>query len=426
MDRRSFLKMSAAAGLSLLSPVFNRPAHANRTRYEGPFFLLVHAEGGWDPTYLCDPKGDPINRLYPRSAIGAAGPFRFAPIRYPGDAYTSPYSNEEFFTKHGSRLLAVNGIDVGTGNHLPGVRASWSGTLSEGYPTFGALAASALTPGNPLGFISSGGYEHTAGLVPLTRVRNIDSVFRVAFPERVDPADPVHNIHTRATADRIARAQAERLDAQLAKTTLPGPRAAMSSLHLARDGAEALAALASALPPQTAVDKEPNRLIQQGLVALAAFKSGVAVSANLVYGWFDTHNNHDRDHIPQLGGLLTGLSRLFDEIDAAGLAQKVIVVVGSDFGRGPTYYAGDGKDHWNLTSMLFAGPGIAGNRVVGGTDDSQKARTFNLKTLREESSGSRITIAHIHRSLRVLAGIDDTEPARHYALPVEAIPVFTG
>ena len=297
MDRRSFLKLAAGTGLSLLSPVFSRPARAGRTRYEGPYFLLVHAEGGWDPTYLCDPKGAPINRLYPSSAIGATGPFRFAPLQYPGDQYTAPYSNEAFFTRHGSRLLAVNGIDVGTGNHTPAVRASWSGTLLEGYPTFGALAA---------------------------------------------------------------------------------------------------------------------------------FKSGVAVAANLVYGWFDTHNNHDRDHIPQLGRLLSGLDRILQEIAALGLSDKVIVVVGSDFGLGPTYYEGNGTDHWNLTSMLFLGPGIAGGRVVGGTDEAFKAKTFNLKTLKEEVSGSRITIGHIHRSLRVLAGIDGSEPARSYALPVEAIPIFTG
>ena len=29
----------------------------SKAPYEGPLFILINAQGGWDPTSLCDPKG---------------------------------------------------------------------------------------------------------------------------------------------------------------------------------------------------------------------------------------------------------------------------------------------------------------------------------------------------------------------------------
>ena len=92
-------------------------------------------------------------------------------------------------------------------------------------------------------------------------------------------------------------------------------------------------------------------------------------------GGFDTHGNHDGAHLPQMGNLLLGVDLIAQEIAKAGLTDKVVIAVGSDFGRTPAYNAGNGKDHWNITSMMFIGPGITGNRVVGGTDDGFKAKT---------------------------------------------------
>src|SRR5439155_12910087 len=82
MDRRSFLKLSAASGVVLMTPFGPRAAFAAPRRYDGPYWLLIHAAGGWDPTYVCDPKGNPINRLFKRHQIGTAGHLKFAPVEY--------------------------------------------------------------------------------------------------------------------------------------------------------------------------------------------------------------------------------------------------------------------------------------------------------------------------------------------------------
>lgn len=66
--------------------------------------------------------------------------------------------------------------------------------------------------------------------------------------------------------------------------------------------------------------------------------------------------------------------------------------------------------------MMFMGPGIAGGRVVGGTDAAFKAKTFNPATLAEDPNGIRIKPEHIQKALRELAGVADSDPARQFPL----------
>ena len=74
--------------------------------------------------------------------------------------------------------------------------------------------------------------------------------------------------------------------------------------------------------------------------------------------------------------------------------------------------------------MMFMGPGIPGGKVVGGTDDGFKAKTFNPSTLAEDPNGIRIRCDHVQRALRKLAGISDSDAARKFPLPAEDLPLF--
>ena len=101
------------------------------------------------------------------------------------------------------------------------------------------------------------------------------------------------------------------------------------------------------------------------------------------------------------------MAYVMDEAERQGIADKVIVLVGSEFGRTPYYNEDLGKDHWPITSMMLMGPGITGGRVIGGTDDEFLARTVDPVTLALDPSGVHITPAHINAALRELAGIAD-------------------
>lgn len=88
------------------------------------------------------------------------------------------------------------------------------------------------------------------------------------------------------------------------------------------------------------------------------------------------------------------------------LQDRVTVLVGSDFGRTPFYNDGNGKDHWNVTSMMAMGAGVRGNRVIGGTDDHVEALKINPVSLSLDANGITLTPEHIHVALRQLAGVN--------------------
>lgn len=413
LRRRDFLRLSALSGLGVVTMPGAARADAP---YPGPFFVSVHASGGWDPTSLCDPKGraneeeeSPVNHYF-TDDIGTAGPIRYAPVEGVG----------AFFDKHHARLLVINGLDTSTNGHDSGTRNVWSGNLTEGHPSFTALVAAAAAPERPMSFVSNGGYDHTAGLVARTRVGNTDAIGKLAFPDRIEPDDPEATFHAASTHERLAALRKARMDRRVARRDLPKVARAVSLLFAARQGSNELRRLSDHLPAELADDS----MQRQAQLAVAAFKSGLAVSANLVRGGFDTHGNHDQNHYPRLRELLEGVDFLLDEAERQGIADQLVVCVGSDFGRTPWYNDGNGKDHWSISSMLLMGPGIRGGRVVGATDERHRPLTVNPTSLAIDPAGVRITPSHVHQALRGLAGVEAHHLARQFPLSGDPLPLF--
>ena len=81
--RRDFLKQCALAGLGLAVPLRFPPPTRAESRddgHPGPYYVVLNASGGWDTTYLMDPKGiGGINRLYRDGDIATRGAHAFAP-----------------------------------------------------------------------------------------------------------------------------------------------------------------------------------------------------------------------------------------------------------------------------------------------------------------------------------------------------------
>ena len=99
-----------------------------------------------------------------------------------------------------------------------------------------------------------------------------------------------------------------------------------------------------------------------------------------------------------------------EEAQRHGIADRVLVVMGSEFSRTPHKNATEGKDHWNSNSFMVLGHGIQGNRVVGETDAQVKpvAVPTNRPVLTPESMihTDIIGIHDVHASLREHLGID--------------------
>ncbi|MCB9664582.1 MAG: DUF1501 domain-containing protein [Alphaproteobacteria bacterium] len=405
MDRRTFLRLTAASGLAATAPWPARRALA-ADPYPGPYWLFFHASGGWDPTLLCDPKGrrneqevDPVNTYF-TDEIEEVGPFKVPPVD----------GMRAFFSRFRDQLLVINGVDTQTNSHETGTRHTWSGSMDPGMPALGALLGTHVEPRPSLSYLAHGGYDVTDGLVAPTRLADTSAILEIAYPERLDPSKEESTFLPDSLMARLAQARNDRLQRLHDGATLPRVARSRELLALSRSGDNELARLATRLPSSL-----PNDGLQrQAQVSLACFEAGVAVAASLSTGGFDTHGNHDASHTPRLQTLVNGITYAMDEAERRGIADKVIVVVGSDFARTPYYNDGNGKDHWSITSMMMMGPGIRGGRVVGATDERQVPLRLDPETLQLRDGGVRITPADVHASLRQLAGMDAWDVAARY------------
>ncbi len=413
MDRRDFLKLASCAGMSVMAPAafggrdlsYGRKGIANEA-YDGTFFILLHAGGGWDPTSFCDPKGsngpndpNPMNR-YEKSMIGQAGNLRF-PMEFPDpnnpDVGIGTGLIPAFFEEHYQDLLVINGIDMQTNGHDQGTRHAWTGRLSEGFPTMGAYLAGTYNSTLPMSFLAFGGFTETAGVAPQSRASNIGALQTLAYPERANFEDENSTYLSSNALELIERAQFERDQALIAGQGLPKIQHSMSTLYESRSGSNELKRLQQFLPDETS-----GGLRGQVEVALAAYRAGISVAANLSAGGFDTHGNHDASHIPSLENVLDAMGYARNLSRELGIGDKVVIMASSDFGRTPGYNDGNGKDHWSVSSMLMMGSGIQGNRVIGATDDGHRAYGIRTDLSVDESTEAplKITPAHIHSAIR--------------------------
>ena len=138
-NRRDFLKLCGLAGLGVAVPLrFPLPTRAEGRNepYPGPYYVVFNASGGWDTTYLMDPKGTGgINRLFKEGDILTHGAHKYAPT---AKHIQGGLSNEDFYAEFGKELLAINGLDYSVNNHAPGTAtwrpASWTAWLTRRSP----------------------------------------------------------------------------------------------------------------------------------------------------------------------------------------------------------------------------------------------------------------------------------------------------
>jgi hypothetical protein len=98
------------------------------------------------------------------------------------------------------------------------------------------------------------------------------------------------------------------------------------------------------------------------------------VEAQVPFVTVSAHEWDDhRNLVSRLGQKLPdvdrGLSALIEDLDLRGLLETTVVLVTGEFGRTPKFNENAGRDHWaNAFSVLMAGGGISGGRVIGKTD----------------------------------------------------------
>ena len=104
------------------------------------------------------------------------------------------------------------------------------------------------------------------------------------------------------------------------------------------------------------------------LAAVRLIETGVRCVEVTLNGW-DTHANNLEGQATQVKIFDAAYASLIRDLKARGLLDSTIVICGGEFGRTPKINNLGGRDHWPTGfSMLVAGGGFAGGRVIGATD----------------------------------------------------------
>jgi Protein of unknown function (DUF1501) len=221
--------------------------------------------------------------------------------------------------------------------------------------------------------------------------------------------------HDKFALDRIEEALREHHASRAAQPRLPRAERGENMLYAAQVNSKALERVTQHIP--ATIPKE--RLAQQAEIALASFKAGVCVSANLTIGQFDSHANNDPDQMKLIPEFMAGIAYLVRRAGELKIREQLVVVVQSEMGRTPNYNAGNGKDHWSIGSIMFLGRGIKGNRVLGATDEKQFAVPLDPRTLAlDRKNGIRVRPEHVHEALREYAGIANHPMSKKFPLGV--------
>ena len=417
MKRRSFVKSLVAPAAAAVSG-FHLP-FANAADYEGKLFVFIQADGGWDPTSFCDPKvNTPGEKVINHWAENGE-------IQQAGNLFYGDFGNNAvFFEKYYDRMLVINGVDAQTNSHSAGVVHNWSGRVSEGYPSMTALLAAHHAPSLSLSYLSFGGFSDTASLIAYTRLDRADVLRNIATPNFTQ-WDNSRRYLNQADWETLKTFRAANV-AQLATAPHLLPRAAhnrrLYAATLAPEAAEGLEAYATLIPPDDELEQaeqfriHKSELRRQAQLAILAFKGRVAVSADLFLGGFDTHADHDPDHNWLLGNLTDSVDYLWELAETHEVADRLVVVMGSDFGRSNHYNVDAGKDHWPIGSFIVMEKNQSWtNRVVGDTDALHFAHKIHPTTLqRDDANGTVIHPKHVHKALRRYFGIEDSLGAQKF------------
>jgi uncharacterized protein (DUF1501 family) len=231
-------------------------------------------------------------------------------------------------------------------------------------------------------------------------------IANVALPEGVDEARLQKRL---AAVGRLDQGFARRSDAArvteqsrvTAKALKFRQSPALKAFDLADEKPTTLAAYGV---PEKPKEGEPDGAFGKAcLMARRLVEQGVRFVEVTLDGW-DTHENN----FAQVGNLCKqldpALAALTADLGERGLLGQTLVLCLGEFGRTPTINPQSGRDHWSEAfSLVMAGGGVAGGRVIGATDDAGGA-----------VKDRPVTVPDLYATLLSVFGLD---PARSYRTP---------
>jgi hypothetical protein len=395
VGRRDFLRVGG--GLAVAGIGFPALANAPRPTGGAGSCILVYLLGGPPHLDMWD--------LKPAAPAEVRGPFRPIPTAVPGLQVCEHLPR---LARLAGRYALVRSVSHNNHNHTPMIYYTLTGREVEqpnqdndvrppqrtDFPHLGAvLARFRPAPRGLPGYVA----------IPELAVRSsLEGEFkRARTPLRgggagflgplVDPlavngdpgttdAVPALGLPAEVTAQRLERRAALLSVLERRRPGLPGTQTQgeLRTQAVVLTGASGGAARAFSLDGEPAPLRERygrHRFGRALLLARRLAEVGVPMIAvhfnemTVCDGW-DTHSKNFQALQGELLPMLDqSLSALLKDLEQRGLLGSTVVVVMGEFGRTPKINAQAGRDHWGLCqSVLLAGGGIRGGRVLGSSD----------------------------------------------------------
>ncbi len=405
MRRRQFL---VGAGLGTAAALTHRVAWAlppMERRFENVFVVL--APGGWDVTYIFDPKPDNPDVTAPFGDVVSMGAL---------DLWLSdnrPIA-KIFFEAHNSLCAVVNGIQVRSIAHIPCRRRILTGSTAKEAPDLGSILGHELGPGLPVGKLALGS-NHFPGTLAFSSVsvgitNQLKAILSKAdiYPASAAGGHPdyIPNTAEKAAIRTYLQARVQRERAQRGR--LGENRRLLDDFVHSLDQSQILKGYSDDFGERgITLD-----LTAQTQLAISAVQSGLTRVVMLEdRGNWDTHQTFDQQGF-FFEQLFTGLHTLVTQLQATAgrrsgqtMFDESLVVVLSEMARTPKVNLGGGKDHWPYASALLIGPSIKSG-VYGATDNKQEAQNVDFSTGLTSSAGEPLMAENLIASILTAAGID--------------------
>ncbi len=368
LDRRTFLSRGAGLALAVyggaaLGPrVFDEGiASAAAAGSKQKVLVSIFLDGGADSLSLLAPTGDPLYRqLRPRLAIAAgAGP---------------TFTEDQGLTWHPSLAPLAQLHSEGKVNVMPGIgydhpnqshftsRHFWEvGAADERLSTgwLGRYLDRVGKPDNPLQGLSLDWSLQPSLATAKMPVAAVDAPDRYDFYARgvwgevsesmVDAIGRLGSLPTQGDPALAASSDAARQSAQLYRQLTPfrpkDDRKAITS-PVAYPGGD---------------DRFPRRLA--GLAAMLAAGLPLRVVALSAPGGYDTHDNQAQELADDLKLTADSLLAFQRDLEARGLADRVLVHVWTEFGRRAKENGSGGTDHGAAGTGFLIGSQVAGQMI---------------------------------------------------------------
>jgi uncharacterized protein (DUF1501 family) len=366
MDRRVFLLRSAGAMLSVYGASMLAPRHfeegiaqAAASSSGQPVLVSIFMEGGWDALSVLAPVGDPMYRkLRPTLGLGEGSGATFTEdprlMWHPQASGLAELHGEEKVT-----VFPAIGYDKPDESHFTS-RHYWEvGELDANVRSgwLGRYLDATGEPGNPVQ-----GLSLDYSLAPAL------ATTRVPVAAVSSPSD--YNMWAYGLDGPIAESTFETFG-QLGTLAAPSPAYAQAraasldtSLVLKRMapfvGPDGKPTYTSPVPYPSEGEEFPQRLA--ALAAMLDAGLPIKCASLTAVGTYDTHSNEASSLSANLGQTVAAVLAFQRDLEARGLADRVLIQLWSEFGRRPKEN-GSGTDHGAAGVAFLIGTQASGKMV---------------------------------------------------------------